>query len=391
MRFISSLAIIALLVKESLASPAGTFDLALESNVALGRRLIQTSEDQPPFWITENEKLNFLKRRTDFLGALLTDAIPKFDLTESYQREQLLKSSSAKAKLTVTYPAPSHQTEVKRLIPLLSIVNMESYLSNLISFQNRYYKSEYGLAASNYIYDTLSGLAHGKEGVYVTKVSHSFIQHSIIAQIAGSSNASSIVILGAHEDSILPKDRMNGRSPGADDNGTGVMNVMEVFRVLVESRFKPTRTVEFHFYAGEEEGLFGSQAIALDYRAMGKSVYGMLNLDMTGYFKPGTEESIALVTDYTDLPLTTYVETLINTYSGIPASTYLCGYACSDHASWHRNGFPAACPFEAPNGNSNENLHTTQDTTSVDGFSFEHSLEFAKLALTFVVELGLKG
>ncbi|KAJ1299335.1 hypothetical protein OPQ81_004996 [Rhizoctonia solani] len=379
MKTVSSLVIIYFLgATKSFAAPTGSADLNFESNVATGHRLIQTSNGQSPFWVTEDEKLNLLKKGADF-----------FDLTETYHREQLVKSTSAQAKLKITYPAPSHQAEIKALLPSLSITNMESYLSNLTSFQNRYYKSEHGLAASNYIYDTLSRFSQGKAGVSVTKFSHSFVQQSIIAQITGTSNESSIVILGAHEDSILPEERMTGRAPGADDNGTGVMNVIEVFRVLVESGFKPTRTVEFHLYAGEEEGLFGSQDIALNYKSAGRGVYGMLNLDMTGYFKPGTNESIALVTDYTDLGLTKYVEKLISTYSRIPASTYLCGYACSDHASWNKNGFPAACPFEAPNGNSNENLHTTQDTTSIDGFSFEHSLEFAKLALAFVYELGV--
>jgi leucyl aminopeptidase len=58
--------------------------------------------------------------------------------------------------------------------------------------------------------------------------------------------------------------------------------LIEIFRVLVSSNFKPTRNIEFHFYSGEEAGLLGSQAIAANYKSSGKSIYAMLNLDMTG-------------------------------------------------------------------------------------------------------------
>jgi bacterial leucyl aminopeptidase len=65
------------------------------------------------------------------------------------------------------------------------------------------------------------------------------------------------------------------------------------------------------------------------------------------------------------------------------------GYGCSDHASWYKYGYPSVIPFEAPYspGYDNPNIHSTADTTSVNGFSWSHSLEFAKLALGFAVEL----
>lgn len=116
----------------------------------------------------------------------------------------------------------------------------------------------------------------------VTKFSHSWTQQSIIAKIAGTSTTASAVILGAHEDSINLNSPTSGRAPGADDDGTGTVNLMDVFRVLVTSGFKPTRNLEFHFYSGEEGGLLGSQAIASNYKSAGKSVYAYLNLDMTG-------------------------------------------------------------------------------------------------------------
>ncbi|KAH7339177.1 hypothetical protein B0J17DRAFT_660053 [Rhizoctonia solani] len=289
-----------------------------------------------------------------------------------------MKAKKVKAIVErATYPAPSRQTAVNALLPSLSTTNMNSYLSKLTAFNNRYYKATTGLDASNYIYNTLSGFASGKSGVTISKFSHSWTQQSIIAKIAGSSPTAPIVILGAHEDSINLSNPTSGRAPGADDDGTGTVNLMEIFRVLVASNFKPTRRVA------------RKSAIAANYKSAGKSVYAMLNLDMTGYFKPGTTEAITLITDNTDSGLNTFVRSLVSSYSRLPAATSTCGYGCSDHATWTRQGYPAAFPFEASLSNDNPNIHSASDTTSVTGFSWSHSLEFAKVGLAFAYELSL--
>ncbi|CAE6418040.1 unnamed protein product, partial [Rhizoctonia solani] len=168
----------------------------------------------------------------------------------------------------------------------------------------------------------------------------------------------------------------------------GAVNLIEVFRVLVASGFKPTKNVEFHWYSGEEAGLLGSNAIATNYKSAGKSIYAMLQLDMTGYVKPGTTGAITLVTDNTDSGLTSYVASLATAYSSIKTATTTCGYGCSDHSSWTRQGYPAAFPFESTYANHNSAIHGSGDTTSVSGFSWTHSLEFAKVALAFAYELG---
>ncbi|CAE6433574.1 unnamed protein product, partial [Rhizoctonia solani] len=294
------------------AVPISEFD----AKVAAGYRLLQTSDDKAPFWATEEEKLELLRKDVGY-----------FDLTETYHLEEELKAKKVKAVVErATYPAISQQTSVKALLPSLSTTNMNTYLSKLTAFNNRYYKATTGLDASNYIYDTLSSFAAGKSGVTVTKFSHSWTQQSIIAKIAGSSSTASTVVLGAHEDSINQSNPMNGRAPGADDDGTGAVNLIEVFRVLVASGFKPTKNVEFHWYSGEEAGLLGSNAIATNYKSAGKSIYAMLQLDMTGYVKPGTTGAITLVTDNTDSGLTSYVTSLATAYSSIKTATTTCGY-----------------------------------------------------------------
>jgi len=50
---------------------------------------------------------------------------------------------------------------------------------------------------------------------------------------------------------------------------------------LVNSDFKPTTPIEIHFYAGEEAGLLGSQAVATSYYGAGTEVKAFMELDMT--------------------------------------------------------------------------------------------------------------
>ncbi|CAE6423326.1 unnamed protein product [Rhizoctonia solani] len=374
MKFARALALGSVCLSTVLAAPVSDFD----ANVAKGLRLIQTSEDVAPFWATEDQKLELLRADKGF-----------FDLTETYHEVEEQKAKGVKAIVErATYPSPSKSSTVKSIISTLSTSRMQSTLSTLTSYNNRYYTSSTGSTSSTWIYNQLVSIAGSTSGITVSQFSHSWTQKSIIAKFNGASTTAAAVIFGCHIDSINLNSPSSGRAPGADDNGTGTVNLMEVFRALVAAGFSPVRPVEFHFYAAEEVGLLGSQAVAANYKSAGKSVYAMINLDMTGYFQPGSTEVIALVTDRVDSGLNTYLRSLISAYCSIPAGTDYCGYACSDHASWNSQGYPAAFPFEAPTAYENPYIHSSSDTTSVSGFSWTHSLEFAKLAAAAAVELG---
>lgn len=112
--------------------------------------------------------------------------------------------------------------------------------------------------------------------------------------------------------------------------------VFEALRILAEAGFQPRDTLEFHFYAGEEGGLLGSQDIFKSYKSAGKQVLAMVNQDMAGYSPSGV---ISIYTDYVDSGLTTYVRRVAEGYTGLKTSTDACGYGCSDHHSAYSNGF----------------------------------------------------
>jgi len=272
------------------------------------------------------------------------------------------------------------------LLPELKADELSTTISELSAFLNRYYVAPSGKEAAVFLHDKYAKFAQEHPNAEVSYFENTFLQPSIIARIKGNGpRADEVVILGGHEDSVAGG--AASRAPGADDDASGSSAVLEVFRVLTKNKFQPDRTIEFHAYAAEEVGLRGSQAIAQDYRQKGIKVAGMMQLDMTSYTKAGLLPVVGLIHDFVNLTLTKFVSQLIDTYSNIGWVETRCGYACSDHASWTRAGYPSSFPFEGRFSDSNPFIHSASDTLS--RLSMEHGLEFAKIGLSFLVELSL--
>ncbi|KAJ8462383.1 hypothetical protein ONZ45_g17956 [Pleurotus djamor] len=356
------------------AAPIETSEI--HAKAAQGLVLLELAEGAEPVWKTEDEKLELMRAGVQF-----------FDVTETYEIQSKIPPSAQKA-VAVTFPAPSHQSTVNSIISRLSTSSMQSYLTTLSGFNNRYYRSSTGAQASTWILSTVNSIISGRSGISASNFAHSWGQSSTIVKFAGRTTTAPVTIIGSHMDSINLSNPTNGRAPGADDDGTGTVNLLEVLRVLVAAGYTPATPLEFHWYSGEEGGLLGSNAIATDYARRGVQVKAFMELDMTGYFRPGSTEVIALEADYIDSGLNTFIRQLAASYSRLPVTMDTpCGYACSDHASWYRQGYPTSMPFEAVTGNDNPVIHSASDTTSQNGFSWSHSLEFAKIAVGYVVEL----
>jgi len=110
---------------------------------------------------------------------------------------------------------------------------------------------------------------------------------------------------------------------------------------------------------------------------------------MTAWVKRGTQEEVGIITDFVDAGLTKFNTELVDAYLDIPWVATKCGYACSDHASWMKAGYPSSFTIESSFGNSNKHIHSSNDRIDIsDEFSFTHMLEFSKLAVAFAIELG---
>jgi leucyl aminopeptidase len=300
------------------------------------------------------------------------------------------------ARQANTTLAPSYeiddQAEVNALLPQLQESNIRSTIVKLSTdYKNRYYTTSGGIGSSNDLLTTWKQLAAGRDDVTVKQFSHpNWPQKSVILTIKGTTNPGKIVVIGGHLDSTIGWTNENSIAPGADDDASGVATLQEVMRVLLSSNYKPRRTLQFMAYAAEEVGLKGSQEIASDYQSKGKRVIGVMNLDMTNY--KGSASDITVMTDYTNAAQNKFVKDLVAYYQpSLKVSEDRCGYACSDHASWTNRGYVASMPAEALFDDSNPYIHTPNDTISKSGNNANHALKFAKLALSFAVELGSDG
>lgn len=269
-------------------------------------------------------------------------------------------------------------------------------IQSLAQFNNRYYNGSTGAQASDWLKNKWQTMANGRSDISVEQVFRgSDQQASVVLTITGTEHPEQIVVLGAHLDTVNWNDaggqsHENARAPGADDDASGVAGLTETLRVLVANGYKPARTIQLMAYAGEEFGLYGSNYIATDYANRNVDVVGMLQLDMTMY--KGSPGDIYLEDDYTDAAQNQFVEALVNTY--LPQLEVVhdqCGYGCSDHASWHNQGYATSMPFESKLGDDNPYIHSSQDTYANAGGQATHALKFTRLALAFAVELSSDG
>lgn len=257
----------------------------------------------------------------------------------------------------------------------------------LKKFKTRYAFSEKGVKASEWIKKQIEKLCASRSDIVVESVANTVSeQKSIVVTIQGSDQGNNIVILGAHLDSISDKDGKMSESkpaPGADDDASGVIVLMEALRVIIQTEYKPKNTVQIMVYGAEEIGLVGSEQIASEYSNDGKNVVGMLQFDMVGH-KEGTAFNFALSKDFSNLEHSRFVGTLVDEYLGLTYVFSTCGYGCSDHASWYAHDFPATYAGEG-RAFPNPFYHTEGDT--FETLDVDYMGNYAKLAVIYLAEL----
>ncbi|KYK59162.1 hypothetical protein DCS_00292 [Drechmeria coniospora] len=343
------------------------------------RFLVETAPGKTQ-WITEDEKWEMRRNGQNFM-----------DITETRE----LGTQHFASQASVTYPSKCvHKDAVGKLAHSLDKTQMKANLEKLSGFHTRYFKSDYGLQSSDWILAKVNEMikeAGADKTVHAKSFPHTWKQHSVIATIPGRGNDT--IVIGAHQDSINLWMPSVLAAPGADDDGSGTVTIMDVFRTLLKSKDlvdgQAPNTIEFHWYSAEEGGLLGSQAIFQSYEKSRRKVKAMLQQDMTGYIQTtldkGLPESVGVIVDYVNPALTKFIKTVIEEYCTIPWVETKCGYACSDHASASKAGFPAAFVIESAFGDSNKHIHTAEDL--IKYLSFDHMLQHARMTLGLVYEL----
>lgn len=349
-------------------------------------RLVDFGDGQPR-WMTRRE----LYERSEFVhsegrcgGFMDITGQPTVDSSQLMPVSQFL--------VDLPNRVLSENVRVNQAMGHLTSDRLQSWVSQLSNFRNRYYQSPTGVEAANWIKTQFENMSVGRNDVTVELVTHRFAQPSVIATIKGHSadpaKAAEIIVLGGHLDSINQSafGSANMLAPGADDNASGIATLLEVFHALMQSNYMPERTIQIMGYAGEERGLLGSQDIANSYRGSNKPVVAVMQFDMTSF--PGSGNQMTFITDHVNPDLTAFSKRLTQTYVQVPFSDDRCGYACSDHASWTRASYASVMPTESRFREMNGAIHSTRDTLAL--LNFAQGLHFAKLGVSFAIELSAK-
>ncbi|KAF5388210.1 hypothetical protein D9615_000223 [Tricholomella constricta] len=273
------------------------------------QRLIQT-EGEIPVWVSELEKIQMKAQGVKF-----------FDITDT---QALGTSTHLRLQDKAKFPSPNATEKVRPILKTLSTKGPKENLEKFSSFRTRHYRSDTGKQSQQWLLSRIREVITNESAskslrklISHSEFLHSWGQNSIIVRINGSSTTDDgVIIVGAHQDStnmwpFLP-------APGADDDGSGSVTILESYRALIAADFHPERTVEFHWYSAEEGGLLGSQAVALDYEARSVNVVAMSQFDMTAWVKRGTREEVGIITDYTDAGVTKFNKALVDLYLDIP-------------------------------------------------------------------------
>ena len=172
----------------------------------------------------------------------------------------------------------------------------------------------------------------------------------------------------------------NADAPGADDDGSGTVLVMELARVFAESGMTFDATLVFTAVAGEEQGLIGARAHAKRVKAENIPVQAVFNNDIVGgsVGGDGTVDG-ATIRLYSEGPEDSPSRSLA-VFTQRVAARYVPSHRVrlmarrdrfgrgGDHTAWNLEGF-AAVGFRESRENYGKQ-HNADDT--LDGVSFAY-------------------
>ncbi len=291
-----------------------------------------------------------------------------------------------------TYPAVTAvNPEIRAMMDSVSVDSLKSNIEHLSSYHTRRFDSRYIWEVQDWLVDRYQGFGADTVMLHDFKVyKENYPEETadnILAVQWGTKTPDEYVICGAHYDSWNDDgaDPDTIRSPGADDNATGVAGILETARIL--SRYTFDRTIIYANWCAEEIGLVGSAAYAADCAAQRMDIVAYFNLDMTGYLEQGSDIHVNLMYTTQDSLLGNYVKRFSRTYfPDMRIWQDWLAWGDSDYSSFNRNGYAAIHPFEDTHASS-PFIHTRQDVLGVSVNNLEQCKRFTELNLGTVATL----
>ncbi len=228
---------------------------------------------------------------------------------------------------------------------LVDRVSPDSVLANinrLVAFYTRYSTTDSCRRAMEYVRERLEG--YGCDSTYTEPFRPTYAPNTVGVKY-GTVNPRRIYIVCGHVDNT--SDVPPNRAPGADDNASGTSAVLEAARVFADVQFE--NTVLFIGFAGEEQGLYGSDSFATRAYRRGDSIMAVLNFDMISYGRQN-RDTFEVIGKNTNPNCTWLVDSFIanvRAYTTMKTRRSIVTSApYSDHHSFWKKGYVGFCGIE---------------------------------------------
>jgi hypothetical protein len=168
------------------------------------------------------------------------------------------------------------------------------------------------------------------------------------------------------------------RAPGGNDDGSGTTALLAIARAIAKRGVQFHSNVQLVAFAGEEQGLVGSRAYARQLRQLDANITLMIQADMLAYHSPDEPAQLGLP----DIIGTPEVAQLVANASSIYSPELMIGVTpacCSDHQSFHEQGFPATQVYERAGPILDPMYHNSGDLSDREGYDLKQVRSIAKV------------
>lgn len=218
------------------------------------------------------------------------------------------------------------------------------------TIKSRHYQQPGNQKSAQFIYEKFQSY-----GLITSYWQFSSTGFNVIGKKIGAKYPNKKYIVSAHYDD-MPTGVI---APGADDNASGTVGVLEVARLLAS--FTPDYTVICIAFDEEERGLYGSKAYADTAYRLGDSIMGVYNMDMIAWdgnldnkLRILTNTNSSSFASINEIAAKMYVSTLL------PVSV-ISTSSSSDHYYFWQRGYKATTAIE---DDFNPYYHTVNDKFS---------------------------
>lgn len=261
--------------------------------------------------------------------------------------------------------------EISAIVREMLEKELRGTVRDLVAFKSRVVGQPGNGQATAYLHERLKRIP----GLQIAPLAEPW--KNVIATLPGTDPASrELFIVGAHYDSMAAPPEL---APGAMDDAAGIAIVLEMARILSQSRFK--HPILFACWNGEEVGLKGSREFVQQLLKDGRKVSLYLNYDSTAF-----DPEQRLVLDVIANPPAAAAKKLLfenNRRYGIGFTLVTDRHAChGDHTPFQEAGFPAINTHQEDHG---AHYHTANDT--LERVSFPYAAKNGQLGLSIIATL----